>query len=88
MPIVMSPLNASAGAHSFTMCLASAVAAFGSLPARLAVRGYTRSIITAVTEVDLDLGDLSLGAAVIVPLIVAVVALALSSARLSRLEVA
>jgi len=32
MPIVMSPLNVSAGAHSFTMCLASAVAAFGSTP--------------------------------------------------------
>ncbi len=33
---------------------------FGSVPPRLAIRGYTRSIITSRTGVDLELGDLSL----------------------------
>ena len=56
------------------------VAGFGTFAARLAVRGYTRSIITSRTGVDLDLGDLTLAAGVAVPLVVAVVAIALSSA--------
>jgi ABC-2 type transport system permease protein len=64
------------------------VAAFGSFAAKLAVRGYTRSIITARTGVDLDLGDLSLGVAVAVPLIAAVVALVAASFRLRSMEVA
>jgi hypothetical protein len=64
------------------------VAAFGSFAAKLAVRGYTRSIITARTGVDLDLGDLSLGVAVVVPLVAAVAALVAASFRLRRMEVA
>ena len=64
------------------------VAGFGTFAARLAVRGYTRSIITSRTGVDLDLGDLTLAAGVAVPLVVAVVAIALSSARLQSMEVA
>jgi ABC-2 type transport system permease protein len=64
------------------------VAAFGSFAAKLAIRGYTRSIITARTGVDLELGDLSLAAGVVVPLLAAVVLLALASARLRSMEVA
>ncbi|MEM9749076.1 MAG: hypothetical protein AAF945_20480 [Actinomycetota bacterium] len=64
------------------------VAGFGTFAARLAIRGYTRSIITDRTGIDLDLGDLSLAAGVTVPLIVAVVAIAVSSIRLQSMEVA
>jgi ABC-2 type transport system permease protein len=64
------------------------VAAFGSFAARLAIRGYTRSIITSRTGVNLDLGDLSATVGVIVPLVAAVVALALASARLRTMDVA
>lgn len=64
------------------------VAAFGSFAAKLAIRGYTRSIITAVTDVDLDLGDLSLTAGVLVPLVASGVALVLASMRLRAMDVA
>ena len=64
------------------------VAAFGSFAAKLAIRGYTRSIITAITEIDLDLGDLSLAAGVAVPLAASVVALVLASIRLRSMDVA
>ncbi len=64
------------------------IAAFGSFAARLALRGYTRSILTAWTDVDLDLGDLGLAAGVAVPLAVAVVALALAARRLRQMDVA
>ena len=64
------------------------VAAFGSFAARLAVRGYTRSILTAVTDVDLDLGDLSLAVGVVMPLLAAVVALTLAGLRLRSMDVA
>ena len=64
------------------------VAAFGSFAARLAIRGYTRSILTSITDVDLDLGDLSLAVGVVMPLLAAVVALALAGVRLRSMEVA
>jgi ABC-2 type transport system permease protein len=60
---------------------------FGSL-AKLAIRGYTRSIITSRTGVDLELGDLSLTMGIVVPLVVTVVAIVLASARLQSMEVA
>jgi ABC-2 type transport system permease protein len=63
------------------------VAGFGSFAARLAIRGYTRSIMTDRTGVDLDLGDLSLAAGVAVPIVVAVVALGLSSLRLRTMDI-
>lgn len=63
------------------------VAAFGSFAAKLAIRGYTRSILTSVTEVDLDLGDLSLGAGIVVPLMASVVALGLASYRLRVMDI-
>lgn len=64
------------------------VAGFGSFAARLAMRGYTRSIITSRTGIDLDLGDLSLAVGVTVPLVVAAVALGLASVRLRAMDVA
>ena len=64
------------------------VAAFGDFAARLAIRGYTRSIITAVTDIDLDLGDLALGGAIVVPLVASGVALLLASMRLRSMDVA
>ena len=64
------------------------VAAYGNIPARLSVRGYTRSIITSRTGVDLDLGDLSLTPSVIVPLLAAVAALAFAARRLKRMDIA
>jgi len=64
------------------------VAAFGSFAAKLAIRGYTRSILTSITDVDLDLGDLPLAAGVVVPLLAAVAALALGARRLRDMDVA
>lgn len=64
------------------------VAAFGSFAAKLAIRGYTRSILTAITDIDLDLGDLSLTVGVVVPMIAAVAALVLASVRLRSMDVA
>lgn len=64
------------------------VAAFGSFAAKLAIRGYTRSILTSITGVDLDLGDLPLAAGIAVPLAAAAVALALGARRLRDLDVA
>jgi len=64
------------------------VAAFGSFAAKLAVRGYTRSVLTSVTDVELDLGDLGLAAGVTVPVVVSVLALLLAARRLRDLDVA
>lgn len=64
------------------------VAAFGGLAAKLAVVGYTRSIIADRTGVDLELGDLPLASAVVVPIVVTVAVLALASVRLRSMEVA
>ena len=63
------------------------IAAFGSFAAKLAIRGYTRSILTSITAIALDLGDLSLAVAVVVPLIVAAAALTLASVRLRAMDV-
>lgn len=56
--------------------------------ANLALAGYTRSIITDLTDVELALGGKSLGVAVLVLLVVAVAALALASRRLRDMDVA
>ena len=41
-----------------------------------------------ITEIDLDLGDLALGAAIVVPLLASAVALVLASMRLRSMDVA
>lgn len=63
------------------------VAAFGSFPARLSIRGYTRSILTSQTGIDLDLGDLGTAAGTIAPLAIAVAALAAAAWRLRTMEI-
>lgn len=64
------------------------VAGYGNIPARMSVRGYTRSIITSRTGVDLDLGDLSFAPSVVVPVVAAVVALSFAARRLRTMDVA
>lgn len=64
------------------------IAGFGSSAARLAISGYTRSIVTAMTDVEVDLGEQTLAVGVVVPLVVAVVALFVASRRLDRMDIA
>ena len=64
------------------------IANAGDNAAKLAVRAYSRSILARVAEVDLRLGDITLGAAIVVPLVVAVAATAIASRRLARQDVA
>jgi ABC-2 type transport system permease protein len=64
------------------------VATFGSSAARVAVRGYTSSILTDRTGVDLELGGLSQTVGIIVPLVIGAWALAFAAFRLETLEVA
>ncbi len=63
------------------------VAQAGAGVARIALRKYTRSILVDRTGADLDLADFSLATAVIVPLVVAVVALVIASWRLSNQDI-
>lgn len=63
------------------------VASFGSFPARLSIRGYTRSILTSQTGIDLDLGDLGTAAGTIIPILIAAASLAAASWRLRTMEI-
>ncbi len=63
------------------------IAQAGAGVARLALRKYTRSILVDRTGADLELADFSLTMAVVVPLVVAVAALALASCRLSSQDI-
>ena len=63
------------------------IAQGGAGVARFALRKYTRSILVERTGVELDLADFSLVVGIVVPLVVAVVAVVLASLRLSRLDV-
>lgn len=63
-------------------------AALGTGPARMAIRGYTRSILTDRTGVELELADVSQTTGIIVPIVIAIVALGLAVWRLHRLDVA
>ena len=64
------------------------VAIAGDNAQRLAIRSYTRSLLSDATGVDLFLADISVSASVIVPLVVAAVAFALTAWRLRKMEVA
>ena len=64
------------------------VAGLSNVSERLAIRGYTRSIIAEQTGVDLYLGNLSLTTATVVPALVVIVAIVLSSLRLRTMDVA
>jgi ABC-2 type transport system permease protein len=63
------------------------IALGGAGVARFAIRKYTRSILVDRTGVDLDLADFSTPVGIIAPLVVAVVALALASWRLSNQDI-
>ncbi len=63
------------------------VASAGTGPASLAIRAYTRSVLAAMTETELGLGTRGLTTGVLVPLIVAVVSVALAVYRYENLDV-
>ena len=63
------------------------IASFGTATARMAVRGYTRSILTAITDVDLELGELSLAGGLTGAGVICVVSLAAAIVRLRAMEV-
>lgn len=63
------------------------IAQAGAGVARVALRKYTRSILVDRTGADLELADFSLLMAVVVPLVVAVAALAAASWRLSNQDI-
>ena len=63
------------------------IAQAGAGVARVAMRKYTRSILVDRTGADLDLADFSIAVGVIVPLVVAVIALAVASWRLGSQDV-
>lgn len=63
------------------------IAQAGAGVARVALRKYTRSILVDRTGADLDLADFSLATAVITPVVVAGVAVAIASWRLANQDV-
>ena len=64
------------------------ISGFAPSAAKLAIAGYTRSILTDMTDVSLELGDQTLAAGIAVPLVVTVVALVLASRRLRNMDIA
>lgn len=63
------------------------IASGGTGVARFALRSYTRSILSEITDVRLRLAEHSLGVGIVVPLVVAAVFVGLTARRLSRLDV-
>ncbi|MEO1065379.1 MAG: hypothetical protein AAFZ07_28515 [Actinomycetota bacterium] len=63
------------------------VASAGAGLARLAIRSYTRSLLSWQTEIDLNLADRSPFWSVVVPLAVGAVAVALTARSLSRRDI-
>ncbi len=64
------------------------IAQFGSALGKAALRGYTRSILANRMDIDLDgFTEFSTSTAVIVPILVTVIALGLSTARLRAMEI-
>jgi ABC-2 type transport system permease protein len=64
------------------------VASAGRSAARLAVRAYTRSVLTHATGINLKLATVSAFYAVAVPILIGLVAVAITVRRLRRTEVA
>ncbi|MCU1497475.1 MAG: hypothetical protein JWM47_1428 [Acidimicrobiales bacterium] len=64
------------------------VASAGETATKLAVRSYIRSILADQSGVTLKLGEFTLASGILVPLVVAVVALAYAARRLGRADVA
>ncbi|MGI9642018.1 MAG: hypothetical protein ACR2N9_04460, partial [Acidimicrobiia bacterium] len=63
------------------------ISSVGRLPARLSVRGYARSILAGVTDVDLRLADETLAVAIIVPTLAAILFGAYTTYRLKNMDV-
>jgi ABC-2 type transport system permease protein len=63
------------------------IAQAGPGVARVAIRKYTRSILVDRTGADLDLADFSLGVGVVVPLVIAVVAILIAAWRLGSQDI-
>jgi ABC-2 type transport system permease protein len=63
------------------------IAQAGPGVARVAMRAYTRSVLVEQTGADLELAEYSLAVAVVVPLVVGGVALAIASWRLARQDI-
>jgi len=63
------------------------IAQAGAGVARVALRKYTRSILVDRTGADLELADFSLATGVVVPVLVAVAALAVAAWRLSHQDI-
>jgi ABC-2 type transport system permease protein len=63
------------------------IAQAGPGVARVAIRKYTRSILVARTGAKLDLADFSMAVGVVVPLIVAVAAIAVAAWRLAHQDI-
>ncbi len=63
------------------------IAQAGPGVARVAIRKYTRSILVDRTGVRLEMADFSLAVGVVVPVVVAVAALALATRRLNRQDI-
>lgn len=80
--------NAIVWGLGFVLIWELVIATFATSAANLTVAAYTRSIITSITDVDLELGTHTLAVGVGVPLAVAVASLVLASRRLARMDVA
>jgi ABC-2 type transport system permease protein len=63
------------------------IAAGGRGAARLAIRAYTRSIVSSITDHDLELADFSLATSVVVLTGIAVVSIWFAVTRYSRMDV-
>lgn len=63
------------------------VATAGATPARFAIRSYSQSLLTEVANGPTDLAQVGAGAAILVPIVVAAAAGALTVRQLSRADV-
>ena len=63
------------------------VAHAGETATKLAVRSYLRSILSSITDVEIDLGIFGLAVGIVVPLLVSVAALAYGSRRLANTDI-
>jgi len=79
--------NAIVWGIGFVLVWEGIFAGFGSSIAGLTIARYTRSIVVSMTGVDLELGTVSLTVGIVVPLVVAVGALALAGWRLASMDV-
>ncbi len=72
---------------AYVLIVEGFVAQAGPGVARLALRSYTRSIVVEITGADLDLAEYSLVVGILVPLVVAVAALAVAAWRLGAMDI-